>query len=148
MLIYIIIISSSSFKIPSIFSNYEKKINFFTAPGALGPLMILAEDEKSDLSQVATSHLIRLIIIITVFPFIVDSFYDYENIKISQEIIKNQKISNLILLIIFSIIFIVIFDKFKIPAALLSGTLFASGFLQISEIASFQIPSNIIDYCY
>ena len=40
-----------------------------------------------------------------------------------------------------------IFDKFKIPAALLSGTLFASGFLQISEIASFQIPSNIIDYC-
>ena len=53
--------------------------------------MILAEDEKSDLSQVATSHLIRLIIIITVFPFIVNSFYDYENIKIVQEIISKSK---------------------------------------------------------
>ncbi len=148
MLIYIIVSVLVVSKYLQIFSNYEKKTSIFSAaPGALGPLMILAENEKSDLSQVATSHLIRLIIIITVFPFIVDSFYDYENIKISQEIIKNQKISNLILLIIFSIIFIVIFDKFKIPAALLSGTLFASGFLQISEIASFQIPSNIIDYC-
>ena len=38
--------------------------------------MILAEDEKTDLSQVATSHLIRLIIIISIFPFIVNSFYD------------------------------------------------------------------------
>ena len=47
----------------------SKKTSIFSAaPGALGPLLILAEDEKSDLSQVATSHLIRLIIIITVFP--------------------------------------------------------------------------------
>ena len=76
--------------------------------------MILAEDEKSDLSQVATSHLIRLIIIITVFPFIVNSFYDVESIKITEEIIKNQNISHLILLIISSIIFIIIFDKLKI----------------------------------
>ena len=43
------------------FSKYDKKTSIFSAaPGALGPLMILAEDEKSDLSQVATSHLIRL----------------------------------------------------------------------------------------
>ncbi len=148
MLVYIIVSVLIVSKYLQQFSNYDKKTSIFSAaPGALGPLMILAENEKSDLSQVATSHLIRLIIIITVFPFIVDSFYDYESIKISQEIIKDQKISNLILLILFSIILIIIFDKLKIPAALLSGTLFASGFLQISEIASFQIPSNIIDYC-
>ena len=65
---------------------------FSAAPGALGPLLILAEDEKSDLSQVATSHLIRLIIIITIFPLIVNSFYDVENIKIAEEIIKDQNI--------------------------------------------------------
>ena len=58
-----------------------------------------------------------------------------------------QNILHLILLIISSIILIIIFDKFRIPAALLSGTLFASGFLQISEIASYQFPPNIIDYC-
>ena len=40
-----------------------------------------------------------------------------------------------------------IFDKFRVPAALLSGTLVASGFLQISEIASYQISPKIIDYC-
>ena len=39
------------------------------------------------------------------------------------------------------------FDKLKIPAALLSGTLVASGFLQISEIATYQISPDIIDYC-
>ena len=77
MFIYIIVSVLVVSKYLQIFSKYEKKTSIFSAaPGALGPLMILAEDEKLDLSQVATSHLIRLIIIITVFPFIVNSFYD------------------------------------------------------------------------
>ena len=42
---------------------------------------------------------------------------------------------------------IILFDKLKIPAALLAGTLVASGFLQITEIASYKLPENIIDYC-
>ena len=148
MLVYIIVSVLIVSKYLQIFSKYGRKTSIFSAaPGALGPLMILAEDEKSDLSQVATSHLIRLIIIITVFPFIVNSFYDVENTKIAEEIIKDQNIYHLILLITSSIIVIIIFDKFRIPAALLSGTLLASGFLQISEIASYQFPPNIIDYC-
>jgi uncharacterized protein len=148
MLIYIIVSVLIVSKYLQIFSKYEKKTSIFSAaPGALGPLMILAEDEKTDLSQVATSHLIRLIIIITVFPFIVNSFYDVEHVKIVKELIIDQKITDLLILIISSIILIMLFDKFKIPAALLSGTLFASGFLQISEIASYQLPPNIIDYC-
>jgi hypothetical protein len=109
--------------------------------------MILAENEKTDLSQVATSHLIRLIIIITVFPFIVSSFYDAQGIGISQEIIKDQDLKHLLILIISSIIFIYLFEKLKIPAALLSGTLVASGSLQISEIATYQISPDVIDYC-
>jgi len=44
-------------------------------------------------------------------------------------------------------LFIFLFDKLKIPAALLSGTLVASGFLQITEIASYKLPANVIDYC-
>ena len=44
------------------FSGYNEKTSIFSAaPGALGPLLILAEHENSDLSQVATAHLIRLI---------------------------------------------------------------------------------------
>ena len=113
----------------------------------MGPLLILAEDQKSDLSHVATSHLIRLIIIITVFPFVVNSFYDAENIKLTETIIEDQNISHLFILLALSIVLIIIFDKLKIPAALLAGTLIASGFLQISEIASYKLPSNIIDYC-
>ena len=148
MLVYIIVSVLIVSKYLQIFSKYDKKTSIFSAaPGALGPLMILAEDEKSDLSQVATSHLIRLIIIITIFPFIVNSFYDVENTKIVEEIVNDQNILHLILLIISSVFLIIIFDKFKIPAALLSGTLFASGFLQISEIASYQLSPNIIDYC-
>ena len=30
---------------------------------------------------------------------------------------------------------------------MLAGTLFASGFFQISELASYKLPPNIIDYC-
>ena len=79
MLIYIIASVLLVSKYLEKFSGYDKKTSIFSAaPGALGPLMILAEGEKSDLSQVATSHLIRLIIIITVFPFIVNSFYNVE----------------------------------------------------------------------
>ena len=148
MLVYIVISVLVVSRYLEIFSKYDKKTSIFSAaPGALGPLMILAEDEKTDLSQVATSHLIRLIIIITVFPFIVNSFYEVENIKIAEEIIQNQNIFHLILLIISSILLIIVFDRFRIPAALLSGTLFASGFLQISDIASYQLSPNIIDYC-
>jgi len=148
MFIYIIVSVLVVSKYLQVFSKYEKKTSIFSAaPGALGPLMILAEDEKLDLSQVATSHLIRLIIIITVFPFIVNSFYDVEGVKAVNEVLKNQNIYHLIILIMSSLFLILVFDKLKIPAALLSGTLVASGFLQITEIASYQLSSNIINYC-
>ena len=130
------------------FSNYEKKTSIFSAaPGALGPLLLLAEDQKTDLSHVATAHLIRLIIIVTIFPFFVNSYYDVEIENFIQDVSANQKIYHLFILIIFSIFFILIFEKIKMPAALLSGTLFASGFLQINEIASYQVSSKIVDYC-
>jgi len=149
MLIYIIISVLIVSKYLQAFSKYEKKTSVFSAaPGALGPLLILAEDEKkTDLSQVATSHLIRLIIIITVFPFIVDSFYETNSFVIVEKTLIDQNINHLILLIISSIFLILLFDKFKVPAALLSGTLFASGFLQITEIATYKLSPNIIDYC-
>jgi len=148
MLAYIVISVLLVSKYLQNFSGYEKKTSVFSAaPGALGPLLILAEDEKSDLSQVATAHLIRLIIIITVFPFIVNSFYDTESIQIVETINENQSLGHLLMLIVLSIILILLFDKFKIPAALLAGTLVASGFLQITEIASYKLSDNIIDYC-
>ena len=148
MLIYIIL----SILVVSIylqkFSGYEKKTSIFSAaPGALGPLMILAEDQKTDLSHVATAHLIRLIIIVTVFPFIVNSYYDENFLTLKQEIFKDQNNIHLALLILSSIVLILIFDKLKIPAALLAGTLVASGLLQITEIASYQISPKIVDYC-
>jgi membrane AbrB-like protein len=148
MLVYIILSVLIVSKYLEKFSKYERKTSIFSAaPGALGPLMILAEDEKTDLSQVATSHLIRLIIIITVFPFIVNSFYDVKGAEIAQEIIEKQNVNHLLILIISSIVLIYFFDKLKIPAALLSGTLVASGFLQITEIATYTITPDVIDYC-
>ena len=130
------------------FSKYEKKTSIFSAaPGALGPLMILAEDQKTDLSHVATSHLIRLIIIVTVFPFFVNSYYETDQLNLIQDIEKNQNIFQLFILIFFSIFLIFIFDKLKAPAALLSGTLVASGLLQLTGIASYQVSSDIVDYC-
>jgi membrane AbrB-like protein len=148
MLIYIILSVLIVSKYLEKFSKYEKKTSIFSAaPGALGPLMILAEDAKTDLSQVATSHLIRLIIIITVFPFIVNSFYDVDSVSISEEVVTNQNLYHLIILILSSVILILFFEKIKVPAALLTGTLVASGFLQITEVASYQISPDIIDYC-
>ena len=130
------------------FSGYGKKTSLFSAaPGALGPLLILAEDEKSDLSQVATSHLIRLIIIITVFPFFVQSFYGFGAENLNEKIIENQDALDLLILIFLSLILIYLFDKLRLPAALLSGTLVASGFLQITEIATYKLPPNIVNYC-
>ncbi len=148
MLIYIVVSVLLVSKYLQKFSGYGKKTSIFSAaPGALGPLLILAEDEKSDLSQVATSHLIRLIIIITVFPFIVNSFYNVDSTNVAETLIESQDNIDLLILIFLSIIFIILFDKFKIPAALLAGTLVASGLLQITDIASYKLPPNIIDFC-
>ena len=80
--------------------------------------MILAEYEKSDLSQVATSHLIRLIIIITVFPFIIVNFAITESLEVEKFDFLGQNHFNFIILLIGSIILILLFDKIKIPATL------------------------------
>ena len=148
MLIYIIICMLVVAKYLQKFANYGEKASIFSAaPGALGPLMILAENEKTDLSQVATSHLIRLIIIITVIPFIIVNNTNTETLLIDDFDYIAQNHINLILLIIASLFFIFIFDKIKIPAALLSGTLFASGLLQITDIASYKLPDETINFC-
>ena len=130
------------------FSDYKEKTSIFSAaPGALGPLMILAEYEKSDLSQVATAHLIRLIIIITLFPFIIVSLYPAEALELEKFDYMSQNHLDLFLLIIVSLIFIFFFDKAKVPAALLSGTLVASGVLQILDVASYKLPDASINFC-
>ena len=130
------------------FSGYKEKTSIFSAaPGALGPLLILAEYEKSDLSQVATAHLIRLIIIITLFPFFVVNFSPTEAMEITKFNYMDQNHLNLLILLIGSIILIYIFDKIKVPAPLLAGALVASGILQITEIASYKLPDQSINFC-
>ena len=130
------------------FSGYKQKTSIFSAaPGALGPLLILAEYEKSDLSQVATAHLIRLIIIITVFPFIIVNLSASDTLELEKFDYMSQNHWDLVLLIITSIIFIFFFDKARVPAALLSGTLVASGLLQIFDIASYKLPDASINFC-
>ena len=96
MLGYIIICIIIVSKYLQKFSGYNEKAAIFSAaPGALGPLMILAEQEKTDLSQVATSHLIRLIIIITVIPFVI-----VINIKFFTSKYSSTVISHLIKIIV------------------------------------------------
>ena len=68
-------------------------------------------------------------------------------IKEAKEVITDQNLYHLLILIISSIILILLFERIKIPAALLTGTLVASGLLQITDIASYQVSPNIIDYC-
>ncbi|MDA8984354.1 AbrB family transcriptional regulator [Candidatus Pelagibacter sp.] len=148
MLIYIIICILIVAKYLQKFASYGEKASIFSAaPGALGPLMILAENEKTDLSQVATSHLIRLIIIITVIPFIVVNNTGNDILLNNDFNYLAQNHLNLVLLIAASLFFIFIFDKIRIPAALLSGTLFASGLLQITDIASYKLPDQSINFC-
>jgi len=130
------------------FSGYKEKTSIFSAaPGALGPLLILAEYEKSDLSQVATAHLIRLIIIITLFPFFVVNFSPTETMEIEKFNYIGQNHLDLLILLIGSVILIYIFDKIKVPAPLLAGALVASGILQITEIASYKLPDQSINFC-
>ena len=148
MFFYIIISILIVSKYLQKFSNYKEKTSIFSAaPGALGPLMILAEYEKSDLSQVATAHLIRLIIIITLFPFIIVNLYPAEALELEKFDYMSQNHWELVLLILVSLIFIFFFDKVKVPAALLSGTLVASGVLQIFDIASYKLPDASINFC-
>ncbi len=148
MFVYILISILIVSKYLQKFSGYNVKTSIFSAaPGALGPLMILAEHEKSDLSQVATSHLIRLIIIITVIPFFVVNYSTNEALTIEKFNYLDQNHFHLLILSIGSILLIFLFDKIGVPAALLSGTLVASGILQITEVASYKLPDESINFC-
>ena len=148
MLIYIIVSIFIVSKYLQKFSGYQEKASIFSAaPGALGPLIILAEYEKSDLSQVATSHLIRLIIIITVFPLIILTSSDQESSNVSKFDYMSQNHLDLLWLFVSSLFLIFVFSKLRVPAALLSGTLVASGILQVTEIASYKLPDPTINFC-
>ncbi|MDA7770543.1 AbrB family transcriptional regulator [Candidatus Pelagibacter sp.] len=148
MFVYILVSILIVSKYLQRFSGYNVKTSIFSAaPGALGPLMILAEHEKSDLSQVATSHLIRLIIIITVIPFFVVNYSTNEALTVEKFNYLDQNHFHLLILLIGSILLIFLFDKIGVPAALLSGTLVASGILQISEVASYKLPDESINFC-
>ncbi|WP_415304451.1 AbrB family transcriptional regulator [Candidatus Pelagibacter sp. Uisw_090] len=148
MFVYILISILIVSKYLQRFSGYNVKTSIFSAaPGALGPLMILAEHEKSDLSQVATSHLIRLIIIITIIPFFVVNYSTNEALTIEKFDYLDQNHFHLLILLIGSILLIFLFDKIGVPAALLSGTLVASGILQITEVASYKLPDESINFC-
>ena len=148
MFVYILISILIVSKYLQKFSGYNVKTSIFSAaPGALGPLMILAEHEKSDLSQVATSHLIRLIIIITVIPFFVVNYSTNEALVIEKFNYLDQNHFHLLILLIGSILLIFLFDNIGVPAALLSGTLVASGILQITEVASYKLPDESINFC-
>ena len=148
MLIYIIICILIVAKYLQKYSGYGEKASIFSAaPGALGPLLILAENEKTDISQVATSHLIRLIIIITLIPFIIVNNVVSENPITNNFDYMSQNQLDLLFLILASIIFILIFDKIRVPAAILSGTLFASGLLQITDFATYKLPDASINFC-
>ena len=68
-----------------------------------------------------------------------NSFYDVDSINISEKVITNQNLFHLIILIILSVVLILLFERIKVPAALLAGTLVASGLLQITELATYQI---------
>jgi len=148
MFVYILVSILIVSKYLQKFSGYNVKTSIFSAaPGALGPLMIFAEYEKSDLSQVATSHLIRIIIIITVIPFFVVNYSTNEALVIEKFNFLDQNHFDLLILLICSVLLIFLFDKIGVPAALLSGTLVASGILQISEAASYKLPDESIDFC-
>ena len=148
MFIYIIVSILIVSKYLQKYADYGQKASIFSsAPGALGPLMILAENEKTDLSQVATSHLIRLIIIITIIPIIIVNNAITEILIVDDFNYMAQNHFNLVMLIFVSIIFILIFDKINVPAALLSGTLFASGLLQMTDVATYKLPDTSINFC-
>ena len=148
MLIYIIVSILIVSKYLQKYADYGQKASIFSAaPGALGPLLILAENEKTDLSQVATSHLIRLIIIITIIPIIIVNNTITETLMVDDFNYMSQNHFNLVMLVFTSIIFILIFDKIKVPAALLCGTLFASGLLQITDVATYKLPDTSINFC-
>ena len=148
MLIYIIICILIVAKYLQKYSGYGEKASIFSAaPGALGPLLILVENEKTDISQVATSHLIRLIIIITLIPFIIVNNVVSENPITNDFEYMSQNHLDLLFLVLASIIFILIFDKIRVPAAILSGTLFASGLLQITDFATYKLPDASINFC-
>ena len=84
--------------------------------------------------------------IITAFPFVVNNFAT-ETVFNDEELnFLDQNHYELIYLIVTSIILIFIFDRIKVPAPLLSGTLVASGILQISNIAYYQLPTQSIDF--
>ena len=72
---------------------------------------------------------------------------EVEKVNVYQEIFIDQNLYHLFILIVSSIILILLFEKIKVPAALLAGTLVASGSLQIADVASYEVSPDIIDYC-
>jgi membrane AbrB-like protein len=109
-------------------------------PGALSLTLALADEAKADMRRVTISQCIRLFFLVAALPAAIDAFSPPRIAPIANHGSWNGV---LILLVVGSLAGL-FFDKLKVPAGLILGSIFASAALHLSGIVTGMAPDAIL----
>ena len=123
--------------------NWNRATAFFASiPGALSTVLSLALDTTADVRRVAISQSVRVFILVALMPTAIgwlrDAPLDGTVSRISGSLYE------LAGLIVCGLAGSLLFRKLGVPGAMLTGALFASAILHVSELAHMQMPQWLL----
>lgn len=144
LIILSIIVLSSYFKK---FCDYDLPTSVSSStPGGATTVFLISQDMGDiDVRKHFITHLTRIFFVLTVLPFVVRYFIDYEpNINFE---IKNFDFFQIIKIFFFSIIVAYAAKILKIPAPFFLGPLLSTGFIYASGLSTYQFPDLGLNVC-
>ena len=120
---------------------------FASLPGALGYVMVIAEEAKADMTRVAIAQAIRLFALIAILPMILTPFtgsgdVDGKSAPLAQPAVEATSLDSvsLGLLVIALLVLVPIVLRLKVPAGLLLAGMATSGSLYLSGVYHAPLP--------
>jgi uncharacterized protein len=108
-------------------AGWDRASAFFAGiPGALSYVLILASESHADLGKVAIAQSIRLFLLVALLPSLVLAI---EPAPAAAAIVPHAPPAGILLLLLSGVAMGLLFRVLRVPAAMLSGSLAASGFL-------------------
>jgi membrane AbrB-like protein len=127
-------------------AGWDRATAFFAGiPGALSYVLILASESRADLGKVAIAQSIRLFLLVALLPSLVLAI---EPAPVAAAIVPVAPPAGIVLLLLSGAAAGLLFRALRVPAAMLSGSLAASGLLHGMGWVEGGLPGPLIVAVY
>jgi membrane AbrB-like protein len=129
--------------------KWDRATAFFASlPGALSMVILLASSSKADMRRVTISQSVRLFFLIAALPVVIVFISPASDVATATPVAAS--VFEIILLVLASAVTGLLFERFRVPAGLILGSVLASAALGLGSVIhggapdSILIPANVI----